>query len=97
MKTQPRRSERLQQRRFEADVEARVRALFRRCPALCGFSVGDAGRGPALTELCVYPSSGFSAPADLCHEIVATLAELVDERPEAAALLRGRTFARVLH
>ena len=33
----------------------------------------------------------------LCEEISATLHELVEERPEAAELLRGRTVARIFH
>jgi hypothetical protein len=40
---------------------------------------------------------GPEAPGELCHEIMATLDELIDECPEAGELLRERTFARVFH
>jgi hypothetical protein len=41
---------------------------------------------------------GFSVQAvALVGEISQALLELVDEQPVAAALLRGRTFARTLH
>lgn len=39
MKTQEHRIEDPQRRRFEADLEASINALFRRCPTLCGFTV----------------------------------------------------------
>jgi len=96
MKPQPRRSED-PQARFEANLEARVWALFRCHPALCGFSVGEGPSMSLLTEVSVYPASGPAAPPELCFEVLATLADLVEECPEAHELLRGRTFARVLH
>ena len=109
MKTQQHRIEELQHRRLEADLDATLNALFRRCPTLCGFSVRDAAElSPAplalqhrselfVTEVSVYPMRDLHPPAELCDEIVATLAELMDECPEACALLCDRTFARVLH
>ncbi len=109
MKTQQHQVEDLQRSRFEAALEARVDALFRHCPTLCGFSVQDAEslarEGIALqnesdlflTEVSAYPWSGLEAPEELCAEIVTALAELIDECPEALELLRERTFARVLH
>ena len=99
----------LQQRCFEADLEVTINALFRRCPTLCGFSVRDAAElsrdrlalRPAselfVTEVSVYPMRDLNAPAELCNEIVAALADLIDESPETGELLRERTFARVLH
>lgn len=93
----------------EADLEATVDALFRRCPMLCGFSVRDAADLPRnrstvqhgselfVTEVSVFPMRDVYPPAELSLEIVATLAELLDECPEAGALLRDRTFARVVH
>ena len=41
--------------------------------------------------------SGANAADEALGEIAQTLLELIEERPEAAALLRGRTFARTLH
>jgi len=108
MKTQVHRIEERQYRLFNADLEDSISALFRRCPTLCGFSVRDAAalthNGVSLrnmaelyvTEVSVYPMRDLDAPAELGQEIVATLAELLDECPEACALLRDRTFARIL-
>lgn len=109
MKTQQHRNEDLQHSRFEADLEARVNALFGRRPTLCGFAIRDAAtlapeglalrhvRSLCVTEVSVYPLSGLAAPGELCNEIVVTLSELIDGCPEAFELLRERTFARFFH
>lgn len=109
MKTQMDRIENLRRSRFEADLDVRIGALFRRCPTLCGFAVRDAASpswdGTArrnaselfLSEVSVYPLDGLMAPQELCNEIVASLVELIEERPEARELLRERAFARVFH
>jgi hypothetical protein len=96
MKTQEHRLAQHKQRGLEADLEATISALFRRCPTLCGFSVRDAGM-LLVTEVSIYPLRDLNAPPELCHEIVAALTDLIDEIPEAGELLRERTFARVLH
>lgn len=109
MKTQEYRIEQLQHSRFEADIEASIKALFCRCPTLCGFSVGDAAKQSRdrlalehvselfVSEVSVYPWSGLVAPGEICNEIVAALVALIDECPVACELLRERTFARVFH
>ena len=109
MKTQEHRVQERRYRMFEADLEATVDALFRRCPTLCGFSVRDAADLPRnrstlqhgselfVTEVSVFPMRDLCAPAEICLEIVAALAELLDECPETSALLRDRTFARIVH
>jgi hypothetical protein len=97
MKAQEHRNEHAQRSRFEADLAARIAALFRRWPTLCGFSVGEEASRLYVTEVSVYPWTGLWAPEELCLEIVAALVELVDDRPEAGELLRERTFARVFH
>lgn len=92
--------------RLEADLEARVRALFQRHPALCGFAVqpGAAGEGDpylipdsdlCITNVGIHPDVGWLYE-DIQDEIVCTLADLVQERPYAHDYLRDRTFARVL-
>lgn len=88
--------EKLRQHRLAADLESTIDALFRRCPTLCGFSVRDVG-SLVVTEVSVYPLHDLHAPPELCHEIVAALADLIDESPEVGKLLGERTFARVLH
>jgi hypothetical protein len=95
--------------RLEADLTARIEALFRRCPALCGFSVQDASmvtRERAVNhvegdlfvaDLACHPGIDREHFAMVCEEVSHALLELVDEQPEAAGLLAGRTFARTLH
>ena len=109
MKTQEHRSQERRYRMFEADLEATVDALFRRCPTLCGFSVCEAadlprtrstaqhGKELFVTEISVFPMRDLYPPAELSLEIVSTLAELLDECPEAGVLMCDRTFARMVH
>ena len=101
------------QKRVVADVEAKIGALFARCPSLCGFSVQDRQQvsemRPAqieesqipdadlyVTEIGIYPRLGTDQYADVFDEITVTLANLVNEQPNAYDVLRGRTFARTL-
>jgi hypothetical protein len=84
-----------QLQRFEADLALRVDALFRRCPALCGFSVQ--GGEPDLLDLTCYPTPDPAWAEVILGEVSQMLIELADEQPEAAVLLRGRTFARAFH
>ena len=95
--------------RLESDLVARLDNLFRRCPALHGFSVQP---GSSVTRERIvqglqddlfladvvshWPLNGEQA-ATLVDEISQALGELVDEQPAVSALLRGRTFARILH
>lgn len=92
-----------------ADVEARIRSLFERWPALCGFAVqshdqlaGHADPYPVpqadlcLTDVGMHPNIGWQYE-NIQDEIVCALADLVHERPQARDYLRGRTFARMLH
>ena len=95
--------------RLEADVAARIGALFARCPSLQGFSVQDRGmllreldpmRIPDadlfVTEIGVFP--GLDSQYDeICDEITLAISELVKDQPHAYDVLRGRTFARSLH
>ena len=95
--------------RLEASVEAKIRALFARCPTLHGFSVQDRAMLPRdvdrnripdadlfVTEICVFPKldSQFD---EIYDEITLAISDLVHEQPHAYDLLRGRTFARTKH
>ena len=82
-------------RRFEQDLSARLELLFRRCPALYGFSVQEQSPLPANLT-CYAPPDEDQAEA-LLGEVARMLLELVEERPEGAELLHGRTFARTIH
>lgn len=91
----------------DAEVTAQVRALFARCPELSGFSVqpkvhADAKNGPDEEELFVTaigiaPRLSKEQYAEIFEQISSSLMQLLAERPEARLLLRGRTFARLLH
>jgi hypothetical protein len=76
-------------------VEARVSALFRRRPALCGFTVWHSEK--LLVSEVTVNATGRQGPAELAVEIIATLGDLIDEWPETCQLLHGRTFARTFH
>lgn len=95
--------------RLEANVEAKIRALFARCPSLHGFSVQDRAMLPRdvdqtripdadlfVTEIGVFPKldSQFD---EIYDEITLAISDLVHEQPQAYDFLRGRTFARRLH
>ena len=90
-------------------LPTQIESLFDRHPELSGFSVrgsaevpdncprgdedcqlfvGDIGLTSTLTR------DQFGA---MFEEIVVALAEVIAEDPQAEELLRGRTFARVLH
>jgi hypothetical protein len=80
----------------EARVEESIVALFQDLPSLCGFTV-QARDGIGLTDVGLYPPPPPEDAKMICEEIHDTLAALVEERPEARALIAGRTFARSLH
>lgn len=84
-----------------AQLDTAVDALFRRCPDLCGFAIHEMRTSPnreiVSEDIAVQPRAGHKASPDLLNQIAAALLEVVDERPEAAELLVGRTFAPVIH
>ena len=83
-----------QHQRAQQIFEERMAALFQRLPMLAGFCVeGDL----SVTEISVDTWPGWSPSEQLHEEIGRILDDLVDERPDTAELLRGRTFARALH
>jgi len=97
------------QKRVVQDVEAKIDALFGRCPTLCGFSVQDRATLPEqltdaqipdadlyVTEIGIFPKLNAEQYADVFDEITITLSSLVSEQPNAYDVLRGRTFARTL-
>jgi hypothetical protein len=90
-------------------LPAQIASLFERHAALCGFSVRGPDQIPDscsreedddplfVGDLSVSPSISAEHYQKLFEEVIAALAELLAEEPEAADSLRGRTFARVLH
>lgn len=95
--------------RLESDLADRMEALFRRCPGLHGFSVQPGSsvsgervahnlqEGLFLADVVWHQTLNGAQAATMVDEISQALLDLVDERPEVTALLRGRTFARVLN
>jgi hypothetical protein len=78
----------------EAALEEHVAGIFRRIPVLTGFAVRD---DYEFDDVSVFTWPGYSADEELLQELVVALTELADERPEAAKLLGGRTFARAIN
>jgi hypothetical protein len=96
--------------RLEADVGAKIKALFARCPALCGFAVQDRAGLPKevdknsipdadlfVTEIGIFPKLDQEQYGEIYDEITVAISDLVYEQPRAYDYLRGRTFARTLH
>jgi hypothetical protein len=96
--------------RLEADVSAKIRALFHRCPALCGFAVQDRASLPKdvdrnripdadlfVTEIGIFPKLDTDQYGEIYDEITLAISDLVYEQPHAYDYLRGRTCARTLH
>jgi hypothetical protein len=95
--------------RLEASVDAKIKALFARCPSLHGFSVQDRAMLPRsvdkkrtpdadlfITEIGVFPKLD-SKYEEIHDEITLAISDLVHDEPRAYDYLRGRTFARTLH
>ena len=76
------------------EVQAVMSTLFHRYPMLCGFSVKD---DLSFAEIACHPAMANDDAMVLAEDISAALHDLLDERPEAADLLRGRTLARTFH
>jgi hypothetical protein len=78
----------------EAIVARHLSELFQRLPMLAGFCLRP---DLEVDELSVSTWPGYTAGPDLYEEVMQSLADLADERPEAVQLMCGRTFARALH
>lgn len=77
-----------------AIVQTRVSELFRRIPMLVGFSVED---DLSVFGVEVQALSGYDAQPEIREAISEAVLDIAFERDGVAELLRGRTFARVLH
>jgi len=79
---------------LQQEVQDVLNTVFRRYPALCGFSVLE---DLTFTHVACHPALDGDEAQALVDEIAGTLRELLEERPEAAEVLRGRTLARMFH
>jgi hypothetical protein len=97
-----------QHEELEAALSEHIEAIFERVPALCGFSIAerlvsesaeDQAREWELYVCAVaaYPQLSDGQAQDFIGEISGALADLLKQRPQAADLLPGRTFARKWH
>jgi len=95
--------------RIAANVDAQVRALFGRCPALFSFTVRDRAGLPDhidptglrgelfILDISISPRYGKLQYDEVYDQISSAIAAAVAALPEAKELLRGRTFIRSLH
>ena len=93
MKISEERLNETRRQRTEAIVATHMDDLFRRLPMLSGFWLRP---DLEVAELSVsWP--GCTAGAELYDEVMQSLVDLAEVRPEAVQLMRGRTFARAVH
>jgi hypothetical protein len=78
----------------KAIVARHVDELFQRLPMLTGFWLRP---NLEVDELTIFTWPGYSAGRDLYEEVMDSLVQLADERPDAVQLMRSRTFARAVH
>jgi len=78
-------------------VEQQLTLLFSRCPELSGFSVRGEADELFVSDVGIAPRLSAEQYGEIYQDIALTLSELLEERPEAGELLRGRTFARTMH
>jgi len=81
----------------ERQLEEQLQSLFARCPDLCGFAVRAEAEELFVSDIGISPRLSAEQYGEIYQDIALTLSELLEERPEACVLLRGRTFARELH
>jgi len=82
---------------IHVELQRQVQAIFAQCPELFGFSV-RAERGELfVSDIGIAPRLSAEQYGAIFQHIATTLAEFLEERPEATEWLRGRTFARTLH
>ena len=90
-------------------LPAPVEVLFARHPALAGFAVRGVADVPDncsrsgeegelfVSDIGLSPTLTTEQSSEIYEEIATALSEYIAEQPDAGELLRGRTFARVLH
>ncbi|HEX4927946.1 MAG TPA: hypothetical protein VFV74_08115 [Burkholderiales bacterium] len=78
------------------DLERQVRSIFSRCPELSGFAVRAEAGELFVSDVGITPRLSPEQYGEIFQHIATTLADLLEERPEASEWLRGRTFARML-
>jgi len=92
-----------------SELEAQLRAVFRRRPDLQRFVVQDRAGLPDhidreslqgelfITQITLYPRRGSQQYDEVYADIARAITRVVDERPDALSQLRGKAFVRALH
>ena len=83
--------------RIHTELQQQVESLFARCPELWGFSVRAENDELFVSDVGIAPRLSAEQYGEIFQDIAKTLAEFLDESPEASEYLRGKTFARTLH
>jgi phosphotransacetylase len=83
--------------RIQTELQQQVESLFERCPELCGFSVRAENDELFVSDVGIAPRLSAEQYGEIFQDIAKTLAEFLEETPEATEYLRGKTFARTLH
>ena len=94
MKPSEQRLSEVRRQHTEAVIAQRVEQLFQRLPMLSGFWLRP---NLELAELSVFTWPGYTAGPDLYEEVMQSLVDVAEERPDALPLMCGRTFARAMH
>ncbi|HYG53689.1 MAG TPA: hypothetical protein VD965_00200 [Burkholderiales bacterium] len=79
----------------ESDLQACVQDVFRRCPMLAGFAIKPGEF--ELDDVTCYPQPPEDVARAVREQICEALGNLVNEQPEVALLMTGRTFVRTFH
>jgi phosphotransacetylase len=82
---------------IHAQLDEQVESLFERCPELCGFSVRSENDELFVSDVGIAPRLSAQQYGEIFQDIARTLADFLEEEPDASELLKGRTFARTLH
>jgi phosphotransacetylase len=83
--------------RIQSELQQQVESLFARCPELWGFSVRAENDELFVSDVGIAPRLSAEQYGEIFQDIAKTLAEFLEETPEATQYLRGKTFARTLH
>ena len=75
-------------------IKSHLAALFKRLPMLCGFALQH---DLEVTDVTVYSWPSYTAGQDVYDDLMQGLVEIAEERPDVPLLMRGRTFARMIH
>jgi hypothetical protein len=83
--------------KIESQLDMQVESLFERCPELWGFAVRSENDELFVSDVGIAPRLSAQQYGEIFQDIARTLADVLEEEPEACDFVKGRTFARALH